>query len=223
MNSLTATTVPVSDQQLAARAAIYRAFSLLFAGPAMAGDDRWQSLPLLLQSGADKLPFDFAVEKLLQRLQQLDASQQARLLDDYSLFFESGSGGMQFPIREELALDTGSIKPKEELVRYYELFAYQLDSKMQWQPDHLAIALEFMAFLIEAQWHQSDQEQILSYMLGQRDFCQRHLLNWLPTLASALQTAQPEHFYCHCVIDCIDYLQKDNNWLIANLSVLEDV
>ena len=218
-------TSPLPAEQLAARAAVYQGLSGLGAGPHLgeAGIDYWLQNTALLQAGVRALPFAWDADALIRRLQSLDQDQQAALAVDYSAFFEAGSGGMRFPIREDIARNTGSMKQKEELVRYYEFFGYALNEAVQWQPDHLAVELEFMSFLIEAQWSQSTDEKQLSFMLGQRDFLQRHLLVWLPLLQEPLLDQAGEHFYSDAILATLAFIQQDYHWLQAALAPLEEV
>lgn len=212
------------EQQMAARAAIYAAFSGLFSGPDMAPmheDSYWHSIVQMLDSPCKVLPYVFNAADLVTGLQQLTPEQKRQLASDHSRYFIIGSDGIKLPNREELS-DAKTAGKKEELARYYEYFGYQLEEAFQWQPDHVALQLEFVSFLIESQWSQSDAEREQSYLLAQRDFSERHLLSWLPELCHITRESLPEHLYRIMLETCLDFLQSDFNWLCSQLVQLED-
>ncbi|MGK0498575.1 MAG: TorA maturation chaperone TorD [Oceanicoccus sp.] len=223
-NALVITNAATSEQ-LAARAALYQVFSNLLAGSDLADMDNpeyWSATVDMLEAGCPALPYDFSASELLSALTKLDSAAQQTIKADYSRFFEVGSDGVKLPIREELS-DAKTRGKKEELVRFYDYFGYKLEPEFQWQPDHLALQLEFVSFLIEGQWSQTAPEKQESQLLGQRDFCQRQLLSWLPTLADKSQQQIAQHFYNQTLQSCLRFVQTDFAWLQQQLAALENV
>jgi len=143
----------------------------------------------------------------------------------YSSMFEVGSEGPPVPIREDLQLGqkTGV---REELVRFFEFFGYTLSEKFAWAPDHLSVELEFMQFLAVSEAEALDQLangetptiDVSSFQLGQFDFLERHLINWVPILLQAVQKQNSESFYCRVVDVLRDFLAADFAWQKKTIS-----
>ena len=103
---------------------------------------------------------------------------------EYGAIFEVGRNGPPLPIRQELLFnETTSAQKKEEIVRYYDHFAYPLSPERQWAPDHLAVALEFQHFLT---FRASESSEPEPFLLAARDFSARHLRDWTTMLAQTV-------------------------------------
>lgn len=143
----------------------------------------------------------------------------------YSSMFEVGSDGPPVPIREDLQLGqrTGV---REELVRFFDFFGYSLSEKFAWAPDHLSVELEFMQFLAVSEAEALDQVahgetasvDVASFQLGQFDFLERHLINWVPILLQAVERQNSESFYCRVVTLLRDFLAADFAWQAQTIS-----
>lgn len=133
----------------------------------------------------------------------------ADLKRDYSGLFEVGDDGPPVPIREDL--QTGQrAGTREDLVRFYGFFKYKLDEKFSWSPDHLSVELEFMHFLC---YREATVEiDALSYQLAQFDFAARHLCNWLPGVASNVESTAPGSLYSRIVAAVCDFVVRDHAW-----------
>jgi len=217
-------TLAINEQQLAARAAIYQAFSLLMSSPSLIdiGEDFYSNAAAMLTAGSGALPFDLDVTLLSERLSSLSGAEKNNITADYAKYFEIGSDGKMFHLREEVATAVASNKPKEELIRFYEFFGYELQEQFQWQSDHLSMQLEFVRFLIEAQWSSENSERESSFLLGQRDFVQRHIANWLSNTANAVHNALPDHIYGDILVCCSHFIEQDLQWLINTTAALEE-
>ena len=222
MNQIVAINSTTTPEQLAARAALYQVFSNLMAGPDLAdmdNGDYWSATVEMLEAGTKALPYDFQSDTLVTALKALSDKDRQALKTDFSRYFEVGSDGVKLPIREELS-EEKTISKKEELVRFYEFFGYELEEEFQWQPDHLALELEFVSFLIEGQWSQTETERQQSLLLAQRDFCQRHILSWVPALAEQAQDKLPKHFFSKTLAACQQFLNTDFDWLEIQTAAL---
>lgn len=86
------------------------------------------------------------------------------------------------------------LRTMEELVRFYNFFGLRLVPGLM--PDHVTVELEFMHFLTfqedEARNAGGDVESCLR---AQRDFLQRQLANWWPSLSLALKRESALPFY----------------------------
>ena len=92
--------------------------------------------------------------------------------------------------------DMNSRDVYEDLFRFYEHFDIRLNENEKDYPDHLAVELEFMAYLTqkEAQAEGMGKDS-LPYRLAQRDFMERHLAPWIPELNKRIQKHVKEAFY----------------------------
>ena len=183
------------------RATIYSLFSQLLSSP-------HELKPLSLSSDIsfDGLPFDFHPREMIDSYLN-DDPEALRL--KYSSLFEVGDDGPPVPIREDLFLAQPA-KLREDLVRFYDYFSYQLDEEFQWQMDHLSIELEFMHFLIIGELRSDNDE--LSFQLGQIDFLEKHLINWVPLFSKKLLILDDSDIYTKIVIELDDFLLKDQHW-----------
>jgi DMSO reductase family type II enzyme chaperone len=120
----------------------------------------------------------------------------------YSALFEVGSHGAPLPVREELTASAGG-GSKEEVVRFYDLFGYELAPAYAWAPDHLAPMLEFLGWLAGLESGATDDEERASLRRAQRDFIERHLWHWLPALALAVRSRDGAGPYVQ-VLDCLE-------------------
>jgi len=120
-----------------------------------------------------------------------------------------GDTGPPASIREDLFMMQPA-KLREDLVRFYEYFGYQLNDEFQWQMDHLSIQLEFMHFLIVGE-SQVEKDK-LSYQLGQLDFSKKHLMNWVPKLVETIKVLSSDDIYSKIGIKLESFLNHDLQW-----------
>ena len=189
------------------RATIYSLFSQLLSSP-----HELKPLSLTSDISFEGLPFDFNVSEMIDTYIKC-GHDELRLR--YSGLFEIGDDGPPVPIREDLFL-TQPAKLREDLVRFYDYFGYQLDEEFQWQMDHLSIELEFMHFLIIGELR-SDNDK-LSFQLGQYDFLEKHLINWVPPFLKKLSTLDESDIYTKIVIELEEFLLKDQFWQKETIS-----
>ena len=130
---------------------------------------------------------------------------------EYSGLFEVGSDGPPVPIREDLHRNQPA-KVKESIVRFYDYFGYGLSEKFQWAPDHLSVELEFMHYLAYKESEAAAESDALAYQLAQHDFCERHLVHWVPELAERAAAQQPDALYSRLLAALSDFLQNDFAW-----------
>ena len=189
------------------RATIYSLFSQLLSSP-----HELKPLSLTPDMSLEGLPFDFNVSEMIDTYIKC-GHDELRLR--YSGLFEVGDDGPPVPIREDLFLAQPA-KLREDLVRFYDYFGYQLDEEFQWQMDHLSIELEFMHFLIIGELR-SDNDK-LSFQLGQYDFLEKHLINWVPPFLKKLSTLDESDIYTKIVIELEEFLLKDQFWQKETIS-----
>jgi DMSO reductase family type II enzyme chaperone len=149
------------------------------------------------------LPNDTALASLLAVLPDPDdEAEAATWARQYSALFEVGSLGAPLPVREEHTASAGG-GAKEEVVRFYDLFGYELAPAYAWAPDHLAPMLEFLGWLAGLESGAADDDERGSLRRAQRDFIERHLWHWLPALALAVRSRDGAGPYVR-VLDCLE-------------------
>ena len=205
-------TTRMTEATAVSRATAYAIFSLLISSPHEVNPrDKITDIQL------SELPFDFDLEKIMN---DFSINDEDTLKKQFSALFEIGDHGPPIPIREDLFLNQPA-KLKEDLVRFYEHFGYELDEGFQWQMDHLSIQLEFMHFLAMGEFE--EQKDKLSYQLGQLDFTQKHLLNWVPKLAEQLSVLSKEdEIYAKISIELKTFLEHDLKWQELTIKTIDE-
>lgn len=128
---------------------------------------------------------------------------------EYSELFEIGDSGPMVAIREQhWFADTAGIR--EELIRFYDFFAYPLVERYAWVPDHLSIMLEFCQVLCYREF--ADSSERLSFQLAQLDFVARHLVSWLPRLADRVEASRPASIYTYVARSLQLFVVRDYEW-----------
>ncbi|RMF96947.1 MAG: hypothetical protein D6727_06705 [Gammaproteobacteria bacterium] len=196
------------EQTAAPRCACYAAWSELLASP----HDIDVPAALRQRQGiAASLDYAAALDRLIGACL---AAGPAQLKREYSGLFEIGNDGPPVPIREDL--QTGQrAGTREDLVRFYDYFGYTLGDGFAWQPDHLSVELEFMHYLCYREAAAAADPQ--SYQLAQADFTDRHLLNWVPRLATTVRRIASRSLYADIVAGLAEFLEADRDWQAASI------
>jgi DMSO reductase family type II enzyme chaperone len=155
-------------------------------------------------------------EPLDALLTEVGSAGLKQLQAEYSGLFEVGSDGPPVPIREDLQTGQRS-STREDVVRFYDYFAYVLDEKFSWQPDHLSLELEFMHYLCFREAEEG--ADVLSYQLAQLDFAERHLLNWVPRFAAQVEKQAPGSLYARVVAALRTFIEEDVDWQTTTVSL----
>lgn len=224
-----------------ARARMYAALAPLVASPDSAVATGWQDPPARIEDLADAvagLPYalpgapagDDSRPEALDRLARAAlAAAPSTLAADvaraHGALFEVGDRGPPLALREELAPGANAAS-KEEVVRFYEHFGYELDDGYAWRPDHLSVLLEFMHFLA---WHEAqpvsadvdddDVGMAAGLRAAQRDFAERHLAWWLPAVAAAVAAREDgSPLLAGALALAADLIAADLEWLEARIA-----
>jgi DMSO reductase family type II enzyme chaperone len=128
---------------------------------------------------------------------------------EYTRLFETGAKGPPCPLYGGLYGGT-RMKVMEEAVRFYNHFGLTLSGAPRELPDHLATQLEFIHYLAyrEAETLQ-EGEDAGPYRRAQRDFLDRHLGSWIPTLCERLRKEKAEPFFAATFERLADLLAWD--------------
>ncbi|MFN7272450.1 MAG: molecular chaperone TorD family protein [Gammaproteobacteria bacterium] len=226
-----------------ARARIYGVLAPLMASPEEAVATCWQDPAAAVEELAAALedaPFDLPETSdatLAQLAAAARAAPSAVLAADvaraHGALFEVGDRGPPLALREELAPGANAAA-KEEVARFYEHFGYELGDGYAWRPDHLSPMLEFMHFLA---WHEAqppstdaddgarDDDGDIDVALAaglraaQRDFAARHLVRWLPTVATAVAAREDgSPLIAGTLTLAADLIAADLDWLDARIA-----
>ncbi len=82
-----------------------------------------------------------------------------------------------------------------EFYNYFGLRMSQEEGKREF-PDHISAELEFLHFLTYKEAMGTDDEEILKgYLLAQKDFLERHLIQWVPKFCLKLYNSAGVPFY----------------------------
>ncbi|MGI9330706.1 MAG: molecular chaperone TorD family protein [Gammaproteobacteria bacterium] len=136
----------------------------------------------------------------------------------YSSLFEVGSDGPPVPIREDL--QTGQkAGTREDLVRFYDFFGYNLAERFAWAPDHLSVELEFMHFLCYGEAATEDEPE--PYQFAQIDFAERHLVRWVPDFSGNVGKAAGDSIYTRVTAALKDFVLADYEWQSGTISLKE--
>jgi TorA maturation chaperone TorD len=87
-----------------------------------------------------------------------------------------------FYIRDDQMIESGGDNPVLSLYNSFD-FRVELDKARVVSPDHIGVELEFLYMLTKAQKKalaEDDIEALKELSLIQRDFLEKHLLNWSP-------------------------------------------
>ncbi len=207
-------------QLIAARCVAYAVMSDLLASP-----HDVESVVYNTEEDIDLSALPYAVDGLQELIADYRKMPMLDLKRAYSSMFEVGSDGPPVPIREDLQLGQKS-GVREELVRFYDFFGYSLSEKFAWAPDHLSLELEFMQFLAVSEAEYLDQlahgeeteGDLSSFQLGQFDFLERHLINWVPLLLHEVQKQNADSFFCRVVSVLRDFLAADFEWQAGTIA-----
>lgn len=108
---------------------------------------------------------------------------------------------------------------RDEVLKFYRQEGLDKSSEFAEPEDHLALELEFMAFLCHktaGALNVGDRTAALGYLSTQAVFLEQHLLNWVPLLCADIQRLARTSFYRAVAQITLAYLQLERE-VIADL------
>jgi TorA maturation chaperone TorD len=96
------------------------------------------------------------------------------------------------------------------VLRFYQEAGLSIDEDMQVPPDHIAIELEFMHYLLAQEAiadEKQEPDQVEHLQTLQADFCNRFLNPWVADFCSAIRKGTESDFY-KSLADCLDIFMK---------------
>jgi DMSO reductase family type II enzyme chaperone len=191
-----------------ATAAAYSFFAQAFAYPDRAFWDRVTSDEDSSWLGAisARLPFRALLDLDLGQIDVWEELESSYL----NHFLLAEAGAVPCPLYEGLI---STAQPRTEVfmdvLRCYEYFGIRLGGETRELPDHLAVELEFMAFLAqkEAQVREASGN-FTPLCLAQRDYLRRHLLAWVPDLNRRIQRSAVLPLYKELGSELVAFLER---------------
>ena len=106
-----------------------------------------------------------------------------------------------------------------EVKQFYTLFGLEPDKAKNELPDHIVNELEFMHFLSHQAVEASrgllgDPDSKRRFVHAQKDFLERHLVQWVPKYCAALRE-KLEPFYLQLAALTARFIDDDLDWVTA--------
>jgi len=119
-----------------------------------------------------------------------------------------------FYIRDDQMIETGGANPVTDYYSAYN-FVVDFEKARVVAPDHIAIELEFMHTLVEAQIKATEAgdyniDDIISL---QKEFLNKHLLQWVPMYLISVKYEARTPLYHDAADMAIEFLLSDNEYL----------
>lgn len=128
---------------------------------------------------------------------------------NYIRVFDVSPGGPPCPLYEGLYYHDRR-KIMEDLMRFYEHFGLKPDIRKNKLPDHISMELEFMHFLTFKETQALGlQKECSSILRAERDFLERHPVQWIPQLIKKFDRAKPPEFYIELYKFLDEFLKSD--------------
>ena len=120
-----------------------------------------------------------------------------------------------FYVREDQMVETGGANPVTDIYNAYD-FIVDFEVARVVSTDHIGVELEFMHHLCEAQFRAElggDSEVASALKEAQREFLNRHLLQWAPMYLLNVKYESRTPLYCDTADMAIEFLLSDNEYL----------
>lgn len=120
-----------------------------------------------------------------------------------------------FYVREDQMVETGGANPVTDIYNAYD-FIVDFEVARVVSTDHIGVELEFMHHLCEAQLRAElggDSEAASELKAAQREFLNRHLLQWAPMYLLNVKYESRTPLYCDTADMAIEFLLSDNEYL----------
>ncbi len=125
-----------------------------------------------------------------------------------------------FYTREDQMVETGGANPVTDMYSAYD-FMVDYEVARVVSADHIGIELEFMHHLCAAQQkaeQENDSDAIKELKEVQRDFLNKHLLQWAPMYLINMKFEARTPLYYDAADMALEFILSDNEYLIKELS-----
>ncbi len=143
---------------------------------------------------------------------------------EYAFLFHGAGGRSSVPPYESVYMDEDGAMcgPSEQAVRkLMKAHGLSVSDIFSEPADHIALELEFMAFLAgltaEAAAGSSGKKKQAGLLSKQRKFLEEHLLRWVPRFAEGCRNSGASEFYAAASRLALKLLQEDGRYLNASV------
>ena len=204
-------TTETHEQATRSRAACYRYLSGCYClpeGEFLSPDDLAGFGGVLAAIGSE------AADKPQAMAETLEATEQDEMRIEYSRLFV-GPFKLPAPPYGSVYLDDGRRLMGDstiDVVRRYREAGVDVDPVQEDVPDHIAIELEFMAYLVHMQEEATtagDSDALRDALDKQIGFLERHLCAWVPEFATNVRAESESAFYTDLADATETFLAED--------------
>jgi len=119
-----------------------------------------------------------------------------------------------FYVRDDQMIETGGANPVTDYYSAYD-FVVDFEKARVVAPDHIAIELEFMHTLVEAQIKaiEAGDDNVGDIIALQKEFLNKHLLQWVPMYLISAKYEARTPLYHDAADMAIEFLLSDNEYL----------
>jgi len=125
-----------------------------------------------------------------------------------------------FYTREDQMVETGGANPVTDIYSAYE-FMVDYEAARSVSSDHIGIELEFMHHLASAEMkalQEEDLEAVKELQNVQKDFLNKHLLQWAPMYLINMKYEARTPLYYDAADMALEFILSDNEYLTKELS-----
>ncbi len=125
-----------------------------------------------------------------------------------------------FYTREDQMVETGGANPVTDIYSAYE-FMVDYEAARSVSSDHIGIELEFMHHLASAEMkalQEEDLEAVKELQNVQKDFLNKHLLQWAPMYLINMKYEARTPLYFDAADMALEFILSDNEYLTKELS-----
>ena len=126
-----------------------------------------------------------------------------------------------FYTRDDQMVETGGANPVTDIYSAYE-FIVDYEAARSVSSDHIGIELEFMHHLASAEMkalQEDDKEAVQELQSVQKDFLNKHLLQWAPMYLINMKYEARTPLYYDAADMALEFILSDNEYLSKELSV----
>jgi putative dimethyl sulfoxide reductase chaperone len=173
-------------------------------------------------------PHSDAWQQTLALLSNMSEHDRTIIQKEFTQLFEAVTGAPPCPVvesfyRERGGQETGWITA--QLIQRFQQAGLAVASSTSTAPDHIAVELEFMAFLCgheQLAWTGHVADSGMRSLKRQRAFLRRHLSQWLPDLAGRIAVTCPNGFHAVAAEAARAFVYHDTDLIDLLIENLDD-
>lgn len=125
-----------------------------------------------------------------------------------------------FYTRDDQKIETGGANPVTDIYSAYN-FMVDYEIARVVSSDHIGVELEFMHHLCEAQMKamkEGDQESVKDFIAAQKEFLNKHLLQWAPMYLINMKYEARTPLYYDAAEMALEFMLSDNELVSESLA-----